>query len=224
MSIKHWNETIQPREKALKLGFDYISDSELLAIVLRSGYKGCSSVEMANVILNQIGGLAGLNDVSIKQLMKIKGIKLAKATELVAIIELSKRMKWQQAFLSNPLNEPRKIADWLQSYIGVDNTESMVIIFVNNNNQVITYKKIAIGNKNSVSVEIKQIFNEAIKNSASAIFLAHNHPSGILEPSITDIDVTEQIIEAGNLLQIPVIDHIIVSNSDYYSFKQNGII
>lgn len=224
MSVRHWDSSLQPRQKAITVGFESLSDSELLAIILHSGYKGVSSVQMANVILNQVGGLAGLSKMSIKQLMKLKGVKLAKATTIASCIEIVKRMKWQDAVYSQPLDNSNKLVEWLKDYIGMENKENLIVIFLNSNNQVIAYRKVAIGSKSYVMVDNKAIFLEAVKCNASAIFLAHNHPSGKASPSNNDIKLTEDLLLAANIIGIPILDHIIVTNSSYYSFKQHDII
>jgi len=224
MSIKHWDSSLQPREKAYKLGFECLSDSELLAIVLKSGYKGTSSVQLANQLLTKQNGLAGLMNLSLEELMSIKGIKLAKATQILAYLELAKRISWSHCTNDSFINTPDMVIEWLKKSIGLESLEYFVVIFLNNQNKVISYEKYSDGSINEVKVNINEILRKAILKHSNKIVVAHNHPTGNCHPSKNDVEMTNRMIQAATLLNIVIIDHLIITNNDYYSFKQHELI
>ncbi len=224
MSVKNWDKSLRPREKTINNGIESLSDSELLALIIKNGTKGISAVQLANNILNQTGGINGLMKLSIQQLMQFKGIGLAKATQIIASLELVKRMNYLEMLNKDMIKEPLVLINWLKKHIGTKNQEYFVIVFLNNKNQIIGYSDIYKGSSNSVSINASEIFSEAIKKQAQKVIIAHNHPSQFIEPSVADDETTYQLQKAGKLMNVPLIDHIIVSFDSYYSYAEKGRI
>ncbi|MGI6608674.1 MAG: RadC family protein [Erysipelotrichaceae bacterium] len=222
MSVKKWDKSIQPREKAISNGIESLSDSELLALIIKSGTRGCSSVQLANRILNETGGINGLMKLSIQQLMQFKGIGLAKAAEITASLELVKRMNYLDMLDKDMVKEPKILIEWLKKHIGGKTQEYFVAVFLNIKNQVIGYTDIYKGSSNSVAINPGEIFSEAIRKGAQKVIIAHNHPSQFIAPSYADDETTCQLYKAGILMNVPLIDHIIVSFDGYYSYAERG--
>ncbi len=224
MPIKDWNDALKPREKLVNCGIEQLSDGELLAILLKNGNNEYNAVELANYLLHSCGGLANLMSCSVDELMQFKGIGLAKACELVSCQELVRRINYQKLLNQDSLNQPDKVVAWLQSQIGLNQQECFVVIFLDGKRRVKGYQMMFKGENNTVSIDPKVVFQEALKNKASAVILAHNHPSQVVRPSLADDTTTKDLVEAGKLLEIPVLDHLIISYEDYYSYRQHGIL
>ena len=222
MSIKQLPESVRPREKVLKTGVESLSDSELLAIILRNGYKGKTSVEMASEILNECGGFSGLLKKPVNEIMAMKGIKLAKAAQLIASMEIVRRLSYERMNEADVIDQPSSVINWLKNSYGLSRQEVMTAVFLDVKNRVIGCKEIYKGNAENVTADPREIFAEAIRCSASKMIISHNHPSGFCEPSAADRLATENLVRCGRLLNIPVIDHVIVSGNSYYSFKEDG--
>lgn len=156
--------------------------------------------------------------------MQIKGIKQAKAFEILACFELSRRIASSKLDEKVMMNHPSKIVDWLNTQIGYMEQEHFMIIFLNNRNEIISYKNMYIGLSNSCSVSVREVYTQALRVNASRVLLVHNHPSGNITPSREDIEVTNQFVQAGKICGIQVIDHIIVSHNRYFSFKEKQMI
>ena len=223
-TVKDMPINLRPREKALNLGFPALSDSELVALMLGSGMKGINSIDLANQILMSTEGLTGLLSMSAEQLMQIKGIKLAKATQLLASLELVRRMNYLHILHNDVLNNPEMLIRWLQKTYGNRSQEYFVAVFLDNRARVRGHKEIFIGTHNAIHVDIKQLFAEAMRTQAGSIIVAHNHPSQMSDPSQADVEMTNLLQKAGEIMNIPLIDHIIVSYDGYYSFRENGRI
>ena len=223
-TVKDMPINLRPREKALNLGFTVLSDSELLALMLGSGMKGISSIDLAHQILVNTDGLTGLLSMSAEQLMQFKGIKMAKATQLLASLELVRRMNYLHILNNDVLNNPQMLIKWLQKTYGNRSQEYFVAVFLDNRARVRGHRDIFIGSGNSVNIDIRELFSEAMRSQASRLIVAHNHPSQMCDPSCADIEITSQLQKAGEIMNIPLIDHIIVSYDGYYSFRENGRI
>ena len=213
---------MQPREKALSQGFNSLSDSELLAIILRSGYKGCSAIKMAEDILCEVGGLSGLMKLSMSEIMDLKGIKMAKAAELLASMELVRRLNYQQVLDCDVISHPKHLIDWLKKTIGLLQQEYLIAVFLDVKNHVIGYKEVFKGSIDNVNIQARDIFAQALKTGAARIIIAHNHPSQSVLPSNADDEVTMSLYQASLLMNIPLMDHIIVSYDNYFSYKEQG--
>lgn len=222
MTIKELPLNLRPREKIRNYGVASLSDSELLAILLGSGYKGKSSVEMANELLRETGGFNGLMRLSLNEIMKLKGIKLAKATLLLASMEIARRLNYETVLDKDVISDPSSIVEWLRSAYGYLEQEIFVVIFLDVKNRVLGYEELFRGSVDNVHVEAREIFKKAFKFNARKIIVSHNHPSGVCEPSLADEKVTTELETAGSIMNIPLVDHVIVSNCGYYSFKEHG--
>ncbi|MBQ9037761.1 MAG: DNA repair protein RadC [Erysipelotrichaceae bacterium] len=222
MTIKELPQNLRPREKIRNYGVASLSDSELLAILLGSGYKGKSSVEMANELLRETGGFNGIMRLSLTEIMKLKGIKLAKATLLLASMEIARRLNYETVLEKDVISDPSSIVEWLRSAYGYLEQEVFVVIFLDVKNRVLGYEELFRGSIDNVHVEAREIFKKAFKFNARKIIVSHNHPSGVCEPSRSDEKVTTELETAGSIMNIPLVDHVIVSNCGYYSFKEHG--
>lgn len=222
LSIKHWSEEDKPREKLLTKGKQYLSDSELLAILVGSGSRGESAIALCQKILQKYDhNLSKLARASVKELMSFKGIGEAKAITIVAAIELSNRRKYENSTIEivKSSEDAHKILAPLMMDL---HHEEFWIILLNRAGKVISKKKMSVGGVTATIVDVRIIFKEALENQATSIVLAHNHPSGNNQPSLDDMKLTKKIIEAGKLFDISILDHIIICENQYYSFSDNG--
>ena len=218
--IKEMPKVERPREKLIQYGPERLSNSELLAILLRSGKKGENVVDLAYKILKRYKA-EKLPYLSYADLKDVHGLGPAKACEIVACFELGKRLlkgKVEKFYLKaeDIWNELKDIRD--------NKKEHFVIFFLDARNQVIKKEIISVGSLNANLVHPREVFEPAVRNIAAQIVLAHNHPSGDPEPSEDDLEITKRLVDAGKLLGIEVIDHIIVVKNDYFSFKDKGLL
>ncbi len=223
LGIKQLQKSERPREKLMEKGPDALSDEELLAILIRSGNKKASALKLASQVLEKIGGIQFLLNVSYETLLSIHGIGAAKALTIVAAVELAKRSKLRQTRLQK-ISSSQDAINYLLQKIGYENREIFLVLFLNNRLEILAEKEIARGGSNSLYIEPKWIFYEALKFPANSLLIAHNHPSGSLHPSQEDIRVTEKIKSIGEILEIRLIDHIIVSKNGGFSFAEAEIL
>ncbi|MGI5875818.1 MAG: RadC family protein [Dethiobacteria bacterium] len=214
----------RPREKMKELGAGKLSNAELLAIIFRTGHREETAIHLAERVLSQAGGLRYLPDYSLEELQEIKGIGLAKAVQLKAALELGRRMASTFHDDRITIGSPQDVANFLMEEMRYYHKEYFKIILLNTKNKIISIEDISIGSLNSSIVHPREIFNPAVKKSAAALILVHNHPSGDTQPSHEDLEVTKRLIEAGKLLGINILDHIIVGEGKYLSFKERGLI
>ncbi len=220
MKIKDLPKIDRPREKLEKYGPERLSDSELLAILLRTGGKGINVVELSNKILKKFSGV-GLAKASVKELKSTFGLGAAKACEIVACFELGRRLlQNKQSVL---LLTPKDVWDELKD-IRDNKKEHFVIFFLDSRNQEIKREIISVGSLNANLVHPREVFEPAVRHLAAQVIIAHNHPAGDPEPSEDDLVTTKQLTEAGKILDIEVVDHIIVTKSNYFSFKDGNLI
>lgn len=225
MKVKEMNKQERPREKAVKEGMEHLSNRELLAILLRSGTKDKSVLELADEILHLKQDLISLMDLRIEDLMKIKGIKTAKATQLLACFELTKRMSCERMWKQyQEESEPEVVGEWLMNHIGHENQEHFVVVFLDQRAHMLGHKDLFIGTGSKSFANPREVFAEALRYGSSKIICAHNHPSGCLIPSDADMASAKALEESGNLLGIRVIDHLIVSRYAYYSFREHFLM
>lgn len=220
MKVREMPLESRPREKALKFGITSLADYELLAIILRSGYQGKSAITLAQEIL-EIYPLDKLSKCTLEDLMSIKGIKSAKALEMLVAFELSKRTHLYISKNNDVINNPNALLNFIKSKIGNLNNEQFLVVCLNTKNIVIDYKIIFIGTVDMTIVHPRDIFKFAIKCNATSIICAHNHPSQNVSPSKADLNITKVIQKAGDLVGIKLVDHVIVSNSQVYSILGN---
>lgn len=216
-----------PYDKFIRLGADSLSDAELLAIMLRTGTKSKTPVDLGRDLLNLFGkqrGLLGLHHFSLHELMKIKGVGEVKAVQLLCIAEIAKRISRRKAELELNFRDPQTIAAYYMEQLRHCEKEKFILILLNTRNQLIQDKIISIGTVNATLVSPREIFMEALKGEAANIIILHNHPSGDSTPSRQDIIITNKIKEVSALVEIPLIDHIIIGDNQYFSFKQKGLL
>lgn len=223
MKVKEMNQQERPREKALNYGVASLSNRELIAILLRSGTREKSALELADEILQLRENLLSLMDLHLRELMQIKGIKAAKATELLVCFELIKRISLERMKQEcHKERKPQIISEWLMNYIGPKDQEYFVVLFLNQRGEIITHKDMFIGTLSKSFANPREIFKEALQLGSSHIICAHNHPSGNITPSEADFYSADTLEQSGEILGISVIDHLIVSRCAYYSFREHS--
>lgn len=226
-TIKDWDEADRPREKLMNLGRQSLTNAELLAIILGGGNKEKNAVELAKEILLSVNNnLSELSKLSYKDFCnRFKGIGPAKAISIVAALELGYRRR-QSTTLQRPIiNSSSDAYDAIAHYLLEKDVESFFVMLLSNNNKLIRVVPISHGGINETLVDRKIVFKVALENNAVKIILAHNHPSGETKPSQADINTTRTIVEAGKIMSIQVLDHLIIGEDDrYYSFLDNGMI
>lgn len=212
----------RPRERLVKYGESALSLQELLQIILRTGNKGESVVALAQKLLTHFGNLQNLKEASIEELMSIKGIGLAKAVQIKAALELGRRAEITLERKQKKIITPQDVFKLMKSKLKDYSKEHFYIISLNSRNAIIS--EISIGTLNASLVHPREVFAEAIRQRANSIILVHNHPSGDPTPSKDDIKITKKLKEAGKILGIEVLDHIIITRNSYLSFKNKNLI
>jgi|SRR5690606_16221509 len=225
LAINHWAEEDRPRERLSQQGRRALSDAELVAILIGSGSKNESAVELSRRILNDSSNdLNALASYSINDLMQFKGIGEAKAISIVAALELGRRRRDMKIPTRTQITTSRDVYDiLLPTYADLDHEEFWILL-LNTANRVIGKQLISKGGRAGTVVDVKILFEEVLGFKATAIILTHNHPSGNLSPSHQDEVLTSRICDAGRLLDIRVLDHVIFSDSGYYSFSDEGLL
>ena len=223
MTVKEMNKMERPRERALLEGISALSNRELLAIFIRTGTQRASALDLADELLHKRNDLVSLTNLTLQELMSITGIKEAKAVQLLACFELCKRIsedRMRQECVVN--DEPQILCEWLMNHIGNAVQEHFVVLFLDKRGNMIAHKDIFIGTASKSFANPREIFMKALSYNSAKIICAHNHPSGNVTPSISDRKTAQALERAGNLLGIKVIDHLIVSDRNYYSFREHS--
>lgn len=222
--INVWREDERPREKLIEKGAHTLSDSELLAILLGGGTVGRSAVDLARDLLSNDNSINKLAKMSPGDYQKIKGIGMAKAAVLAAAFELNKRVA-VSPFLKNEIfKSPEDVVHYYIPRLRDETVEKFRLILLSTSNRILSERIISSGILNSSLVHPREVFKTAISENAASIILLHNHPSGNAEPSHEDRAVTKQIVSAGEVIGIKVLDHIIIAGNNYYSFAGEGLI
>ena len=225
MKIKDIPLVERPRERLLKVGAENLSNEELLAIILKTGTKNKSVKEVAAELLKEIEDVQNLSNIDYHHLIKINGIGNVKAIDLLASIELGKRINTKISTINNvKFTNPSIIFEYYKNTLGKQNQEHFCAIYLNSSKTIIKEKVLFKGTINHSMVHPREVFKEAYKCDATAIICIHNHPSGNVTPSKDDLQTTAKLIEIGKLFNIHIIDHIIISTTGYYSFFENGDI
>lgn len=225
LTIKAWAEEDRPREKLILKGKATLSDAELIAILIGSGTKELTAVELARHILSETGNsLNQLAKLSLTDLQRFKGIGEAKAISIISALELGRRRKHQEPEKREKLNSSALIYEYLKPYMLDLNHEQFWVLFMNRANQVIRVEQISTGGVSGTYVDAKILFKRAIELLACNVVLAHNHPSGNVQPSIQDKRLTSRLCTVGKALDIPVMDHLIFADHDYFSFSDNQML
>ena len=224
-SIKSWAEADRPREKLLNHGRSVLSDAELIAILIGSGTQSLSAIDVGKNILSEVSNdLNHLAKFSVKELMKFRGIGQAKAISIIAALELGRRRKESAVQHKPKILASQDAYNLLKSVMLDLHHEEFWVIMMNRANRVIRMKRVSSGGISGTVADVKIIFKEAIDQMASALILAHNHPSGNRNPSEQDVRLTRKMKESGQLLDIPVLDHIIFAEDTYYSFADEAML
>ena len=222
-TIKQWNEDDRPREKLLKKGKVSLSDAELIAILIGSGNREESAVELSKRILATIdNSLNELGKLKVNDLIKFKGIGEAKAISIITALELGRRRRLEEALEKQKISSSKSVFDVMQPIIGELQHEEFWIIFLNNANKIQLKTQMSKGGITGTLVDTRLIFKQALELSATGLILCHNHPSGTLKPSTSDINLTNKIKKGGEVLDIKVLDHLIITEKEYYSFADEG--
>ncbi|MFJ5764926.1 MULTISPECIES: RadC family protein [unclassified Lysinibacillus] len=220
--IRDVNIADRPRERLLRQGAKSLSNQELLAILLRTGTKEESVLVLANRVLSTFERLHHLKHATIEEMVAIKGIGEVKAIQILAAIELGRRLSQKQNDDKYTVRSPQDAAAYLMPDMTSLSQEHFVVLFLDVKNQIIHKKTIFIGGLNASIVHPREIFREAVKRSAASIICAHNHPSGVPTPSPEDIEVTKRIQEAGFIIGIELLDHVIIGDHQFISLKEKG--
>ncbi|WP_291150393.1 RadC family protein [Flavobacterium sp. UBA7680] len=221
--ITNWSEDDKPREKLMLKGKDALSDAELMAILIGSGSRNESAVALSQRILASAGNLNSLGKVSISQLMQFKGIGEAKAITIIAALELGRRRRAEDIVQLDKIISSKNAFEIMQPIIGELSHEEFWVLFLNNSNKVISKSQLSKGGIAGTIVDIRLVFKLALENGATGLILCHNHPSGNLNPSDADKHITKKIKTAGEILDVKILDHLIITETKYYSFVDEGI-
>ena len=222
--ITNWSEDDKPREKLMLKGKSVLSDAELIAILIGSGSKNESAVDLSKRILASVdNNLNALGKLSITQLMIFKGIGEAKAISIISALELGRRRRSEDALELKKVTSSKVIFEIMQPIIGELPHEEFWIIYLNNSNKIISKSQLSKGGITGTLVDVRIVFKTALEMGATALILCHNHPSGTLVPSDADKQITRKLKLAGESLEIKVLDHLIITEASYFSFADEGI-
>lgn len=225
ITIKAWAEADRPREKLLEQGRRVLTDAELLAILIGSGSRSESAVELCRRILSDVAhDLNALSQLSVAELCRYKGVGRAKAISIVAALELGRRRKEQKIAERPFLNSSKRVYEYIRHLLEDLTHEEFWVLFLNRQCRLIEKRQIGKGGNDFTPVDIKQVLRLALACRASSIALAHNHPSGSINPSTLDIQVTHKLRDAASLLDLVVNDHLILANRQYYSMRDEGLL
>ena len=223
--ITNWSEDDKPREKLMNKGKASLSDAELIAILIGSGSRNESAVQLSKRILSSVdNNLNALGKLSLQQLMNFKGIGEAKAISIQASMELGRRRRAEEAIELKKITSSKSIFEMMQPIIGELPHEEFWIIYLNNSNKVVSKSQLSKGGITGTLVDVRLVFKNAIEIGAVGIILVHNHPSGALQPSEADKQITRKLKLAGESLDIKILDHLIVTETNYFSFADEGIL
>lgn len=216
----------RPREKLLAYGPSGLSNAELLAILLRSGTRKKSVLRIAEEILARIKeqGLVGMVHISVAELAKIDGVGKVKAATLQAAIELARRLAVQQSAKIQMITGPEDVARYAMPHYRFEQKEHFAVLLLNAKNHVISMPEVSVGSLSASVVHPREVFRAAIDHAAAAMILLHNHPSGDPTPSREDIAVTERLVKAGKIMDIPVLDHVVLGRDRFISLKEKGLL
>ncbi len=221
--IRDLESSQRPRERLASLGATALSNAELIAILLRTGIKGINAVQLGQKILMDCGGLAGLHRLSYSELCRMRGVGPAKAAQIKAAVELGNRFAASTPTELPVIQSPEDAASLVLYEMGALEQEHLKVMLLDTRNQMMKLVEVYRGSLNSSLIRVSEVFKEAVRANAAAIIVAHNHPSGDPTPSPEDISVTRAIVQAGNLLDIEVLDHLVIGKNKFISLKSRGL-
>ncbi len=224
MAIKDWPADERPREKLLQQGATALSDAELLAIFLRTGVKGQSAVELARHLLTQFGSLRALLDADLQQFCQFNGLGPAKYTQLQAVLEMARRHLETTLTQKNVFSDATATKHYLQQRLRAYPHEVFACLFLDSKHRLIQYEELFRGTLDHATVYPREIVKQTLTHNAAAVIFAHNHPSGVADPSQADIALTRRLSEALSLIDVRVLDHIVVGDADVVSFAQKHLL
>jgi len=224
MAITDWPANERPREKLIELGASALSDAELLAIFLRVGVKGKSAVDLARDLLTQFGSLNAIFSASEHAMVQLHGMGTSKYVQFQAVFEMSRRALSEEMQTRDNVGSPDKVRAYLSLTLRELEREVFVVLFLDTQNQVITHEVLFEGTLSEASVYPREVVKRALHHNAAAVILAHNHPSGLPKPSQADINITQTLTAALDLVDVRVLDHFIVAGSEMQSFVEAGLI
>ncbi|MGO4771037.1 DNA repair protein RadC [Flavobacterium sp. W22_SRS_FK3] len=222
--IPNWSEDDRPREKLMLKGKSVLSDAELIAILIGSGSRNESAVDLSKRILASVDTLNSLGKMSISQLIDFKGIGEAKAITIIAALELGRRRRAEDSVELTKITSSKMVFEIMQPIIGELPHEEFWVLFLNNSNKVILKSQLSKGGISGTVVDVRLVFKLALESGATGLILCHNHPSGTLVPSEADKHITKKLKVAGDSLDVKVLDHLIITETKYYSFVDEGIL
>ena len=224
-SIKSWAEEDRPREKMLAKGKEALSNAELIATLIGSGNSKETAVDLSKRILHDNkDNLIELSRLTINDLMKYNGIGEAKAVSIAAALELGRRRRFSEALEKPSIKNSQVAYECFYAHLSDLDHEQFWIMLLNNANKVIKLEKIGVGGMTGTTADPKKIFKSALENNAASVMLCHNHPSGNVIPSNADKQITNNLVKAGQFLEIKILDHIIIGNDNYFSFADEGLL
>ena len=222
MTIKHWPSQDRPREKLLNLGPEALSDAELLAIFLRTGCQGASAVDLARQLLNSFGSLRALLCASQTQFCQQKGLGSAKYAQLQAVMEIAKRHLGEELKRDHIFSSSERVKHFLHAKLRDQPREEFVALLLDTQNRLMHYQPVASGTIDGASIHPREVVKMVLQHNASSVIFAHNHPSGIAEPSVADRAITQRLIHALGLVDVRVLDHLVVGDGQVTSFAERG--
>lgn len=224
MAITDWPVAERPREKLLLQGVSALSDAELLAIFLRVGVKGKSAVDLSRDLLTRYGSLSGIFKSDLKTMLTVTGMGASKFAQLQAVFEMSRRALAEELQVGDALNSPDKVIDYLRLKIGHLSKEVFMVLFLDAQNRVVANEILFEGTLTQTSVYPREVVKRALFHNAAALIVAHNHPSGVAEPSRADEAITQTLKKALELIDVRLLDHFIVAGNQYLSFVRQGLL
>lgn len=224
MAISDWPVAERPREKLLQQGAQALSDAELLAIFLRTGTPGMSAVDLSRYLLVEFGGLRALLTTDKEHFTAAKGLGTAKFAQLQAVLEMSRRYLSEALQRSDALTSPQLTRDYLRACLRDEQREVFSCLFLDSQHRVIIFEPLFFGTLDAASVYPREVVKRALRHNAAALIFAHNHPSGVAEPSQADQRITQRLKDALALVDIRVLDHIVIGDVDVMSFAERGLI
>jgi DNA repair protein RadC len=224
MTISSWPINERPREKLLEKGPNALSDAEILSIFLRTGREGASAIDLARELLDKFQGLRPLIDTDKKQFCEIKGLGMVKYVQIQAAIELGRRYLQAELETGDALTSPEQTRDFLTMKLRAYPYEVFACLYLDNRHRLISFDELFTGTIDSAQVHSREVVRAALKHNAAAVILSHNHPSGVAEPSQSDLELTKELQKALNLVDVRVLDHLIIGNGKAISFAERGLL